>query len=77
MMDDTQLDPDSPYGRETKATVWRSEAGNIIELNYDASLWPDDLLAEFSVLSARVLDHIDVERPVSGHRAANKCVVFS
>lgn len=61
MMDDTQLDPDSPYGRETKATVWRSEAGNIIELNYDASLWPDDLLAEFSVLSARVLDHIDVE----------------
>jgi probable rRNA maturation factor len=61
MMDDTQLDPDSPYGRETKATVWRSDADNIIELNYDASLWPDDLLAEFSALSAHVLDHIDVE----------------
>jgi len=60
-MDDTQLDPDSPYGRETKATVWRSDADNIIELNYDASLWPDDLLAEFSALSAHVLDHIDVE----------------
>ena len=65
-MNDPQLEPDSPADPETAATLWKTEAGNGIEVSYDPAYWPDESLGYFAKISVKLLDHIDREFALDG-----------
>ena len=65
-MNDAQLEPDSPADPDTAATLWKTEAGNGIEVSYDPACWPEESLGHFSKILVKLIDHIDREFALDG-----------